>query len=63
MTGLIASKGIDRLIHEIRGERVMLDSDLACLYGVETKALNRAIKRNVGRFPTDFMFRLTDEEF
>jgi hypothetical protein len=63
MTGLVASKAIDRLIHEIRGERVMLDSDLASLYAVETKALNQAVKRNGGRFPPDFMFRLTAEEF
>jgi len=63
MTGLVASKRIDRLIHEIRGERVMLDSDLASLYTVETKALNQAVKRNPSRFPPDFMFRLTSEEF
>jgi hypothetical protein len=63
MTGLATSKRIDRLIHEFRGERVMFDSDLASLYGVETKALNQAIKRNPERFPPDFMFRLTAEEF
>ena len=63
MTGLVVARGIDRLIRESRGERVMIDSDLASLYGVETKALNRAVKRNLGRFPPDFMFRLTDEEF
>ena len=42
---------------------MLLDSDLAELYGVETKALNRAVQRNLGRFPSDFMFQLTDEEF
>jgi hypothetical protein len=63
VTGLVASKGISRLIREIRGERVMLDSDLASLYGVETKALNQAVKRNPGRFPPDFMLRLTAGEF
>ena len=50
------------LIHEIRGERVMLDSDLARVYGVETKSLNRAVKRNLGKFPSDFMFQLTPAE-
>ena len=46
----------------VRGQKVMLDSDLAALYGVETKALNRAVKRNGERFPEDFMFQLTKEE-
>ena len=45
------------LIYEVRGERVMLDSDLATIYGVETKALNRAVKRNRDRFPKDFVFQ------
>ena len=49
-------------IYEIRGQRVMLDRDLAHLYGVETKVLNQAVKRNAERFPEDFMFRLTKEE-
>ena len=53
---------IERRIYTIRGERVMLDSDLAALYGVETKALNRAVMRNQDRFPPDFAFRLTAEE-
>lgn len=47
---------IKNLIYEIRGFKVMLDSDLANLYNVETKALNRAVKRNIDRFPEDFMF-------
>ena len=51
---------IERRIYLIRGQRVMLDSHLAELYHVETKALNRAVKRNLDRFPEDFMFQLTD---
>ena len=50
------------LIYEIRGQNVMLDFDLARLYQVETKVLNQAVKRNIERFPADFMFRLTGEE-
>ena len=46
----------------IRGQRVLLDADLAVLYGSSTKALNQAVKRNTRRFPADFMFRLTPEE-
>jgi phage regulator Rha-like protein len=53
---------IERAIFSIRGEKVMLDSDLAELYGVETRALNQAVKRNASRFPKDFMFQLTAEE-
>jgi phage regulator Rha-like protein len=53
---------IERAILSIRGEKVMLDSDLADLYGVETKALNQAVKRNADRFPEDFMFQLTAGE-
>src|SRR5207245_10021054 len=53
---------LGRLIYEIRGQRVMLDSDLAAIYGVETKALNRAVKRNHDRFPKDFVFQLTRRE-
>jgi len=52
-------QSIQNRIYEIRGERVMLDFDLAQLYEVETKALNQAVKRNLKRFPEDFMFRLT----
>ena len=54
---------IQNRIYEIRGERVMLDRDLAALYEVQTKALNQAVKRNITRFPPDFMFQLTYEEF
>jgi len=53
---------ISKQIYEIRGEKVMLDSDLAEMYGSTTKALNQAIKRNLERFPPDFTFRLTIEE-
>src|SRR5437762_14124249 len=53
---------LGRLIYEIRGERVILDSDLPSIYGVETKALNRAVKRNRHRFPKDFVFQLTQDE-
>ncbi len=53
---------VERRIYLIRGEKVMLDADLAWLYGVETKVLNKAVKRNQDRFPTDFMFRLTQAE-
>ena len=56
-------QSIQNRIYEIRGERVMLDRDLAGLYEVETKVLNQAVKRNINRFPTDFMFQLTREEF
>lgn len=49
-------------IYEIRGQKVMLDRDLAVMYGVETRTLNQAVKRNADRFPEDFMFQLTDEE-
>lgn len=50
-------------IYLIRDQKVMLDSDLALLYGVPTKVLNQAVKRNLQRFPKDFMFRLSAEEF
>jgi phosphopantetheine adenylyltransferase len=53
---------IENLIHVIRGQKVMLDFDSAMLYGTETKALNQAVKRNVERFPDDFMFQLTKGE-
>lgn len=54
---------IQNKIYEIRGLRVMLDRDLATLYGVTTGALNQAVKRNIKRFPDDFMFQLTNQEF
>ena len=54
---------IQNKIHEVRDQKVMLDYDLAELYNVETKNLNKAVKRNAGRFPKDFMFRLTKKEW
>ena len=56
-------QSVQNRIYELRGERVMLDFDLAALYEVETKVLNQAVKRNISRFPDDFMFRLTTEEW
>jgi len=60
---LIPHQKIINKIHFIRSEKVMLDSDLAELYQVETKVLNQAVKRNNGRFPEDFMFQLTEDEW
>ncbi len=54
---------IENMIYVVRGQKVMLDSDLAELYEVETKALNQAVRRNLDRFPKDFMFQLTSEEY
>lgn len=54
---------IQNKIYEIRGQRVMLDFDLAAMYGVETRVLNQAVKRNIERFPSDFMFQLSMEEW
>jgi hypothetical protein len=53
---------IEKAILLIRGQKVMLDKDLAVLYGVETRVLNQAVRRNIKRFPPDFMFELTREE-
>jgi len=53
---------IQQKIYEVRGVKVMIDRDLAELYGVETRTLNQAVKRNAERFPEDFMFQLTDDE-
>lgn len=60
---ILAYNKIVNKIHEIRGIKVMLDSDLAELYGVQTKVLNQAVQRNKQRFPKDFAFRLTQKEF
>lgn len=60
---LIPIERIESMILLIRGKKVMLDSDLAELYAVETKVLNQAVKRNIDRFPDDFMFQLTKEEW
>jgi len=59
----IPTERIERSIYLIRGEKVMLDSDLAALYGVTTARLNQQANRNIERFPEDFMFQLTNEEF
>ena len=56
-------QSIQNRIFEILGERVMLDRDLASLYEIETRVLNQAVKRNIKRFPKDFMFQLAEEEF
>ena len=57
------SENLASLIHWIRGEKVLLDADLAVLYGVEARALNQAVSRNPARFPPDFMFQLSAEEY
>lgn len=59
---IIAVERIAQFIRWIRGQKVLLDADLAVLYGVETKNLNKAVKRNAERFPADFMFQITLEE-
>jgi phage regulator Rha-like protein len=60
---LVAEQKILNKIYAIRGEKVMLDRDLAGMYGVETRVLNQSIKRNLNRFPKDFMFQLSEKEF
>ncbi|MEW7278189.1 ORF6N domain-containing protein [Aquimarina sp. 2201CG1-2-11] len=60
---IIPEEVIANKIYEIRGEKVMLSSDLAELYGVETKVLNQQVKRNINRFPERYMFKLTSEEY
>lgn len=59
---IVPVERIERAIIVLRGQRVLLDSELAALYGVTTKALNQAVRRNAERFPADFMFQLSDEE-
>jgi ORF6N domain len=60
---ILTEENIVTSIYKIRGEKVMLDVDLAMLYGVETKVLNQAVTRNIDRFPVDFMFTLSREEY
>lgn len=60
---LVSQEQIESAVFVIRGEKVLLDADLAEFYGVEVKALNQAVKRNIDRFPEDFAFRLTAQEF
>jgi hypothetical protein len=61
-SGLIVESAVERKIYLIRGRKVMIDRDLAELYGVSTKVLNQAVKRNISRFPDDFMFILSKDE-
>ncbi len=63
MSNLVPIERIENKIYLIRGQKVMLDSDLAALYQVPTSRLNEQVKRNLDRFPGDFMFRLTEKEF
>lgn len=63
MSELIRQESIEGKIFLIRGQRVMLDSDLAQLYGVTTARLNQQVRRNLARFPSDFMFQMTRQEF
>ena len=62
MAEIVAREAIESKIHLVRGKKVMLDRDLAGLYEVETRVLNQAVKRNIERFPDDFMFQLTADE-
>ena len=62
-SSIISQEIIENKIYLIRGKKVMLDSDLAKLYEIETKAFNRAVKRNFERFPEEFMFQLSKEEY
>lgn len=63
MRKIIQNQAIDYSIYVVRGHRIMLDEDLAKLYGVQTRVLNQAIHRNKSRFPEDFMFQLTTDEY
>lgn len=63
MDSILTTEPIKQLIVSLRGENVILDKDIATLYGVSTGALNQAVKRNLVRFPSDFMFQLTEEEW
>lgn len=63
MNEIIEKEKIENLIHEIRGKQVMLDSDLARLFGYETKNLNRQVQRNIERFPENYCFQLTQKEY
>jgi hypothetical protein len=62
VVSILVQQAVTNRILQLRGQRVMLDADLADLYGVETRALNQAVKRNIDRFPGDFMFQLSSEE-
>jgi hypothetical protein len=60
---MVSIEQVEQMIFLLRGQKVMVDADLAALYGVETKALKRAVRRNIDRFPPDFMFELTKKEY
>jgi hypothetical protein len=62
-SAIIPAERIQQCIYVIRGQKVLLDEDLARLYGVETRVLNQGVSRNMDRFPEDFVFRLNAEEF
>jgi hypothetical protein len=62
MDNSVSLDGIEKRILLIRGQKVMIDADLAALYGVQTRVLNQAVRRNRERFPEDFMFQLTKDE-
>jgi len=62
MSNIIPAERIEKSIYLIRGQKVILDKDLAAIYGVPTFRFNEAVKRNIERFPEDFMFQLTNEE-
>ena len=62
-TGLVTPESVERAIIVLRGRRVILDSELAALYGVTVSVFNQAVKRNMERFPADFAFQLTREEY
>jgi hypothetical protein len=62
MSNIVPAERIERCIHAVRGQKVMLDTDLARLYGVEVKRLNEQVRRNAERFPPEFMFQLTPAE-
>ena len=59
---IVTVEQMEKLIYEIRGHKIMLDVDLAKIYGYETKNFNRQVKNNIEKFPSDFMFQLTKEE-
>lgn len=63
MPNIVPVEKIEKNIYLIRGQKVMLDRDLAALYGIETKVLKQAVKRNIDRFPADFMIELSKKEF
>jgi hypothetical protein len=63
MEPIVTAAAIEQKIYRVRGQKVMLDSDLAELYGVTTKRLNEQVRRNIARFPQDFMFQMKSDEY